>query len=753
MFKKYHLAHLFEKFTFKAESKAHLQRKVMKEIDLRLAKYSRRGIVLSVVVFALAIGVGKFYQLAPQLTLLLSSGLLLITFSRAIFLFRFETLYAQGPSRWRKLFFFYSFIGSCWWGLIVASVTWVVGVAHETPLLWLYTVTFFAGSIYVFAPFKRFLKLYMLVSFVPCALIAISQWEPISILYGAIMLILYILLCRQGNIVGQNYWDKLNATYDLLKKANSLEAEKISTESSLNKRDQLYANMTQELKAAMQEIAESLNLLKEIEMPDNDEQLLSLSEQKLQQQISLLKNVSELSSISSQQLMLDQQLIDLRFHIEQALSHVSLIVHKKNIELFSSFSNDFPLRVRADAERIEQLIGNLVSSASQFCPSGELLVSSHFKPAESTGKLSINVVNQSPPRTPETLATINASFSPYQTADIYLGLSLGIVRGIARLMGGDAGAEFNQEGALVFWMNVTLPLESSNVVSTPTLSKLVGKKVMLYQAPESIAGTFAKTLESWGLQVVNEDSEQNAIKLLEKAGDKSPFQLVIMYTRLNDMGALRLSKAVAGHSVLWSTAQIVILSQMQAKLGEVEEHFLKHANVEVIYKPIQQRFLQKAIKNLLVGKKESVFSDDDENNNLLEGKHLLLYQEEAIDIAIIQKILRKLGCEVTTANALDECLDLLSKTRFDAFICESHLYSVDLGDFVKQAREANSGLHNRNYKLPILGFTSRELESEQTQCLASGMEHYIHSPTTTEDLRAVLRRFIGRAIYMSENTR
>jgi CheY-like chemotaxis protein/signal transduction histidine kinase len=734
---------------FTPTSKVHAQRDVMREADARLAKYNRRGIFLSLVVFNLTIFIGEFYTKSPTMTLILEGGLFFITFIRAYFLLKFEHIYAQGPARWRKIFFFLSLLGSCWWGFIVASVTYYNGLVYETPILWLYTVALFAGSLYIYAPFQRFLKVYMFVSFIPCAIIAISSFQPINILYGLIMIILYLLLCRQGKFIGQNYWDKLEANYNLLKRTKTLEAEKITTESSLNNRDVLFNNLTIECKSSMQEIVGTLKLLKHASLHDEEQQLVLLAEQKGHQQISLLRNVAELSVISSERVLLDQDVIDLRYHIEQALSHTSIIAHKNNVELYSSFSSDFPLRVRGDAERLEQIIGNLISSACQFCEQGELLVSSSYRETDGAEVLKLSILNPNPIRTPEAEVSIHSAFSPHFSSDLKLGLNLAIVKGLANCMGGDAGAYYNDEGSLIFWISIRLDSVTTANNHRQNLSKLSGKKTLLFQAPDSIVDVFSKTLHNWGLYVDTANDQDEAMQLLVEADKRNPYQLIIIYTHLDHIeSGLSFSKQVAEHESLWATPQIVALSKLQNKIKSVSDHFLKYVNIETIYKPLQHRKLHKLIKSILIeNKKEAPV--ENLNKDLLQEKNLLLFQQEAIDIAIMKSMLEKLGCTVTTATHLEDCLTLLATQPFDAFICESHIEKIDLSMFVEKARDMS--MNKDVYKLPILGITSHELEGEQTHCLASGMDYYIDFPVNISDLQAIVRRFIGRAIHMSEN--
>ncbi len=62
----------------------------------------------------------------------------------------------------------------------------------------------------------------------------------------------------------------------------------------------------------------------------------------------------------------------------------------------------------------------------------------------------------------------------------------------------------------------------------------------------------------------------------------------------------------------------------------------------------------------------------------------------------------------------------------------------------------NAKLHDKNYILPALGLSHHEQEGEETRCLQFGMDYYIDVPLKIDDLTAILRRWIGRAIHLSE---
>lgn len=86
---------------FEPVSKVQKDRRIMRETDARMAKYSRRGLVFNFLAFLVCLIGGHFIEQNRDLTVVLTTGLLLITFVRGFFLFRFEHLYPRAPARWR----------------------------------------------------------------------------------------------------------------------------------------------------------------------------------------------------------------------------------------------------------------------------------------------------------------------------------------------------------------------------------------------------------------------------------------------------------------------------------------------------------------------------------------------------------------------------------------------------------------------------------------------------------------------------
>ena len=730
---------------FTPKTKVHKQRNIMRETDLRLVRYSKRGLALTLIIFCIGMYLGSYYDRQPTMAIIFGIGIAVAILLRAYYLFRFDTIYAHAPARWRNIYFTITIVSAAWWGATLAAVTYEVGLQYETPLLWLYTIAFFTSCSHIFSPYQRFYTLYMLMSLLPCSFIAMLSLEAIDSVYGFIMLVLFLLLQRQGISQGNAYWDRLQATYDLTQRANALEAENITSQSTLSNKDTLFMNLTDELKTSLVEIMGSLQLLKLSKLEEEEEQLVTVAEHKSQQQLQMLKNVLEFSHISRKELVLNADVIDLRGCIEKAIMSVSDSVYKKNHELFAQFTSDFPIRVRGDAERIQQIVTNMISSAVDYADNGSLFIDvTYIGDTEKLGRLKLAINIDFPLRTPEIEQQLHNAFKPHYANDMSQGLSLAIAKGLANCMQGSAGASYLSSGKLRFWFSANLPTVTPANSATHNISKLNGKRVLLYQPPQVLEDEYKNTLEAWGLVVDILYDYDDAIAAVKHAHQSSTtFDLIIIYTHIDNLEGAALAKLVADEQPI---PQLLCVTETQSKSPVIQE-LTEHPRIELVFKPINYKKLRTSVKDLLISEHSSA---QPVKEKFLGGKKVLLLQNEEIDRTIAEVMLKKLGCSVVNVSSSAQALVQLAQEAFDVFITESCLDDVNMKDFIETAKEKNQRLHENGYRLPILGLSHKEQQGEETRCLQSGMNYYIDSPLQIDDLRAILRRWIGRAMHLTE---
>jgi signal transduction histidine kinase len=132
--------------------------------------------------------------------------------------------------------------------------------------------------------------------------------------------------------------------------------------------------------------------------------------------------------------------------------------------------------IQTDPDRVRQVLGNLISNAVKYTPSGgQIVVRVHER--EGNGRLSlgrcaaIDVVDSGPGIPAEKLEEIFEEFSRLETGTTPgTGLGLTIARRISRLLGGDisAASETGRGSTFTLWLPVDAAPEGRSVDRKPT---------------------------------------------------------------------------------------------------------------------------------------------------------------------------------------------------------------------------------------------------------------------------------------------
>jgi len=346
---------------FQATSKVQKDRQVIRDTDFRMAKYSRRGLILNFIASIFCILGGQFVNLAPDLAVVLVVGLLLLTLFRGYFLFRFDQLYPRGPKRWRDKYFVITLCGAVWWSVILVSMTSVLGMEHETPLLWLYTVIFFATTAHAFAPYHMFLAYYQFLGLIPAAAAAIIVGGISGYLFGFLLFMFYLLLSHQCRLISDNYWEKLEAGYALGKRAIKDEQERISSRAKLELSKEFLENI-------------------QVDIEQNIERLPStVKVSELQTVLTgIQSNLSLYHDIMSKKLEIQHSVFNVRHEMQFLVSEVLARAESQHIQIETSLSPSLPMRLKGDPERFGQIVHALLNVMLDDAKSSAVILEVQF---------------------------------------------------------------------------------------------------------------------------------------------------------------------------------------------------------------------------------------------------------------------------------------------------------------------------------------------------------------------------------------
>lgn len=163
-----------------------------------------------------------------------------------------------------------------------------------------------------------------------------------------------------------------------------------------------------------------------------------------------------------------------------------------------------PAFIEGDRARFEQLVGNLVSNAIAYTPSGSVTVSASWRES-----LTVAVVDTGPGIDPERLAGLFEAFSlSPANSSAGLGLGLHICRRLAELMGGRIGYRPAPGGGSIF--EAELPLPAIGRPAAVHVAQDPPQRVLLIEDDDIAREVTAALLQALGHRVVTASSSAEA---------------------------------------------------------------------------------------------------------------------------------------------------------------------------------------------------------------------------------------------------
>jgi signal transduction histidine kinase len=227
-----------------------------------------------------------------------------------------------------------------------------------------------------------------------------------------------------------------------------LEAERqarAKAEHALSLKDEFLGVVSHALRSPLGAILGWAHMLRRRGSEEEFEKGLEVIEQSVQAQAKLIEDLLDMSRMASNRIRLDLELLEPRAFIDAAVEAVRPVAAEKELRIRKVLDVS-AARVRGDAVRLQQVMGNLLANAVKFTPakgSVEIALRTSDRMAV------ISITDTGAGIAPEFLPQVFDRFQqrpsmPRAHGD--LGLGLAIARHLVELHGGDISAHSECEG-------------------------------------------------------------------------------------------------------------------------------------------------------------------------------------------------------------------------------------------------------------------------------------------------------------------
>ena len=243
------------------------------------------------------------------------------------------------------------------------------------------------------------------------------------------------------------------------------------------------------------------------------------------------------------------------------------------------------------------------------------------------------------------------------------------------------------------------------------------------------------------VEISTAETGEEALQILREQG----CDCVVLDLKLPDINGFEVLEQMRSDPAIADTPVVVFTGRELS----IEEDAKLHAMARsVVVKGVESPerlldetslFLHRVVGNLPIEKQrmlERLHSTDEH----LEGRAVLLVDDDARNIFALSSVLERRGMRVYTASTGSEALSLMHEHDDIAIVLTDIMMpGMDGYQTIDAIRQIEKWR-----RLPIIALTAKAMKGDREKCLDAGASDYLAKPVDTEQLMAALRMWLHR---------